>query len=145
GCSVACGLGTLTNQKICADFAGKRQPTDLRKGNGMQKTWFITGVNSGFGRHMTEQLLARGDRVAGTVRKIDAMNDLKAKYDDRLWLAHLDVTDTEEIRQVVNKAFADLGKIDVVVNNAGYGLFGAAEELTDEQITHQINTNLIGS
>jgi len=55
------------------------------------------------------------------------------------------VTDTEEIRQVVNKAFADLGKIDVVVNNAGYGLFGAAEELTDEQITHQINTNLIGS
>jgi NAD(P)-dependent dehydrogenase (short-subunit alcohol dehydrogenase family) len=111
----------------------------------MQKTWFITGVNSGFGRHMTEQLLARGDRVAGSVRKIDAMNDLKAKYDDRLWLAHLDVTDTEEIRQVVNKAFADFGKIDVVVNNAGYGLFGAAEELTDEQITHQINTNLIGS
>jgi NADP-dependent 3-hydroxy acid dehydrogenase YdfG len=84
----------------------------------MQKTWFITGVKSGFGRHMTEQLLARGDRVAGTVRKMDAMNDLKAKYGDRPWLAHLDVTDTQEIRQVVNKAFADRCKIDVVVNNA---------------------------
>jgi NAD(P)-dependent dehydrogenase (short-subunit alcohol dehydrogenase family) len=108
------------------------------------RTWLITGVNSGFGRHMTEQLLARGDRVAGTVRKIDAMNDLKTKYRDLLWLAHLDVTDAAEINQVVNNAFSNLGKIDVIVNNAGYGLFGAAEELTDEQITHQINTNLLG-
>ena len=109
------------------------------------RSWFITGVNSGFGRNMTEQLLARGDCVAGTVRKMDAMNDLKAKYGDKLWLARLDVTDTPKIRVVVNKAFADLGNIDVVVNNAGYGLFGAAEELTDDQILQQINTNLIGS
>src|ERR1700726_2827139 len=109
-----------------------------------QRTWIITGVNSGFGRHMTEQLLARGDRVAGTVRKLDAMADLKVKYGDRLWLAGLDVTDTPTIKRVVNKAFAELAKIDVVVNNAGYGLFGAAEELTDEQILHQINTNLLG-
>jgi len=91
------------------------------------------------------ELLERGGRVAGTVRKMDAKNDLKAQYGDRLWLAHLDVTDTPEIHQVVNKAFADLGKIDVVVNNVGYGLFGAAEELTNEQIAHQIDTNLIGS
>src|ERR1700730_8403545 len=68
-----------------------------------QRTWIITGVNSGFGRHMTEQLLARGDRVAGTVRKMDAMNDLKAKYSDLPWLAHLDVTDTPAIHQVVTK------------------------------------------
>ncbi len=103
-----------------------------------QRTWLITGVNSGFGRQMTEQLLARGDRVAGTVRKLDAVQDLKDKYRDQLWLAHLDVTDTPEVRQVVNAAFADLGRIDVVINNASYGLFGAAEELTDEQILHQI-------
>jgi len=109
------------------------------------RAWFITGVNSGFGREITQQLLARGDRVAGTVRKMDAMSDLKSRHGERLWLAHLDLTDTPAIRQVVNKAFADLGKIDVIVNNAGYGLFGAAEELTDEQIIHQINTNLIGS
>ncbi len=109
------------------------------------QTWLITGVNSGFGRHMTEQLLARGDRVVGTVRNMEAMGDLKARYKDHLRLANLDVTDAPAIKQVVAKAFAELGKIDVVVNNAGYGLFGAAEELTDEQILHQINTNLIGS
>jgi NAD(P)-dependent dehydrogenase (short-subunit alcohol dehydrogenase family) len=111
----------------------------------MQRTWLITGVDSGFGRHMTEQLLERGDRVAGTVRKMHAMSDLKAKYGAQLWLAHLDLTDTPAIHRVVNEAFADLGNIDVIVNNAGYGLFGAAEELTNEQITHQIDTNLIGS
>ncbi|EPX58309.1 short-chain dehydrogenase/reductase [Cystobacter fuscus DSM 2262] len=110
-----------------------------------QRTWFITGVGSGFGRHMTEQLLARGDRVAGTVRELDAMDDLQARHGDRLWLAHLDVTDTPAIKQVVNRAFAELGRVDVVVNNAGYGLFGAAEAFTDEQIVHQLNTNLLGS
>jgi NAD(P)-dependent dehydrogenase (short-subunit alcohol dehydrogenase family) len=109
------------------------------------RTWLITGVNSGFGRQMTEQLLARGERVAGTVRKLDAMDDLKARYNERLWLANLDVTDAPAIKRVVNQAFAELGKIDVVVNNAGYGLFGAVEELTDEQILHQIHTNLLGS
>jgi NAD(P)-dependent dehydrogenase (short-subunit alcohol dehydrogenase family) len=110
-----------------------------------QRNWFITGINSGFGRQMTEQLLARGDRVAGTVRKMDAMEDLKSRYGDLLWIARLDVTVVPEIRAVVNRAFAELGRIDVVVNNAGYGLFGAAEELTDEQILHQLHTNLIGS
>lgn len=109
-----------------------------------QRTWFITGVNSGFGRVMTEQLLARGDRVAGTTRKMDAMDDLKEKYGDRLWLNPLDMTDTAGIQRVVSEAFAALGKIDVIVSNAGYGLFGAAEELSDEQVNHQLSTNLIG-
>jgi NAD(P)-dependent dehydrogenase (short-subunit alcohol dehydrogenase family) len=109
-----------------------------------QRTWFITGVTSGFGRHMTEQLLTRGERVAGTVRKLEPMRDLKAKHGDRLWLATLDVTDAPAVKRVVNQAFAELGKIDVVVNNAGYGLFGAAEELSDQQILEQIQTNLLG-
>ncbi|MCO5973713.1 SDR family oxidoreductase [Actinoallomurus soli] len=110
-----------------------------------RRTWFITGVNSGFGRHMTERLLERGDRVAGTVRKRGSVDDLKAAYGDRFRVAHLDVTDLSEVRRVVDGAFGDLGRIDVVVNNAGYGLFGAAEELTDEQVVHQLNTNLLGS
>ena len=110
-----------------------------------QRTWFVTGVNSGLGRIMTEKLLERGDRVAGTARKLEQMDDLKARYAERLWLAHLDVTDTAAVREVVGRAFEELGRIDVVVNNAGYGLFGAAEEVTDEQIRHQIDTNLIGS
>lgn len=109
-----------------------------------QSTWFITGVNSGFGRLMTEQLLARGERVAGTVRNLETMTDLKQQYGDRLWLAQLDMTDTQKIQQVVSAAFAELGKIDVIVSNAGYGLFGAAEELSDEQVVHQLATNLLG-
>jgi len=109
-----------------------------------QRTWLITGVNSGFGRLMTEALLERGDRVAGTVRKLDAMDDSKAKYGDRLWLVNLDMTDLPAVRSAVEKAFAKLGTIDVIVSNAGYGLFGAAEELSDDQVVHQLATNLSG-
>jgi NAD(P)-dependent dehydrogenase (short-subunit alcohol dehydrogenase family) len=111
----------------------------------MARTWFITGVNSGFGRQLTEQLLDRGDRVAGTVRRTGSVRDLEDRYGDQFWVAQLDVTDTPAVRQVVDRAFAELGRIDVVVNNAGYGLFGAAEEVTDEQITHILATNLVGS
>jgi NAD(P)-dependent dehydrogenase (short-subunit alcohol dehydrogenase family) len=111
----------------------------------MPQSWFITGVNSGFGRHMTEQLLDRWDRVAGTVRDLQAMADLRGRHGDALWLAKLDLTDAPAIRRVVDQAFSELGRVDVVVSNAGYGLFGAAEEVTDEQISHQIETNLIGS
>jgi NAD(P)-dependent dehydrogenase (short-subunit alcohol dehydrogenase family) len=109
------------------------------------RTWFITGINSGFGRHLTEQLLGRGDRVAGTIRKEGSVDDLKEAYGARLWTGHLDVTDVPGITKVVDRAFAELGAIDVVVNNAGYGLFGAAEEFTDDQIDHVIATNLTGS
>ncbi|NTV71418.1 MAG: SDR family oxidoreductase [Azonexaceae bacterium] len=109
------------------------------------KTWFITGASSGFGRQFVEQLLANGHRVTATVRKADALADLKASYGDRLRVGILDITDTENLRKTVNEAFAEMGRIDVVVSNAGYGLFGAAEELTDAQIRAQIDTNLIGS
>ena len=108
-------------------------------------TWLITGTSSGFGRAMTEKLLARGDRVAATLRKTGALDDLKAQHGDRLWISELDVTDMQAVRQMVDHAFAYFGRIDVVVNNAGYGLFGAAEEVSDEQIRHQIDTNVIGS
>jgi NAD(P)-dependent dehydrogenase (short-subunit alcohol dehydrogenase family) len=109
------------------------------------RTWFITGTSSGFGRAMTEKLLARGDRVAATLRKVELLDALKAQYGDKLWVAALDVTDSNAVRRTVDRAFADLGRIDVIVSNAGYGLLGAAEELSDEQIRHQIDTNVIGS
>ena len=109
-----------------------------------QRTWFITGSNSGFGRLLTEQLLAAGDRVAATARNVAALDDLSQRYGDLMWTARLDVTATSELRAVVERAFTELGRIDVVVSNAGYGLFGAAEELTDEQIADQLNTNLVG-
>lgn len=111
----------------------------------MTKTWFITGTSCGFGRLLTERLLARGDRVAATVRKPQALADLKAEHGDRLWVASLEMTDSDAIRATIGKAFGDLGHIDVIVSNAGYGLFGAAEELDDDQIRDVIDTNLVGS
>jgi NAD(P)-dependent dehydrogenase (short-subunit alcohol dehydrogenase family) len=108
------------------------------------RTWFITGVNSGFGREMSERLLAAGDRVAGTSRKPNEIAALKEAYGDRFWSAELEMTDVSAIGAVVDRAFAELGRIDVVVANAGYGLFGPVEGLTRDQIRHQIDTNLVG-
>lgn len=109
------------------------------------KTWFITGTSTGLGRILTEKLLAQGHRVAATARKPESLDDLKARYKDLLWVSALDVTDTRKIRQVVKKAFDTLGEIDVIVNNAGYALFCAAEEASDEQISQQMDTNVTGS
>ena len=109
------------------------------------KTWLITGASSGLGRIMTERLLARGDRVAATVRRPDALDDLGTGHGDRLRIAVVDLTDTNAMRREVDATFAALGRIDVVVSNAGYGLFGAAEEVSDAQIERQIATNLTAS
>jgi NAD(P)-dependent dehydrogenase (short-subunit alcohol dehydrogenase family) len=110
-----------------------------------QRVWLITGISSGFGRHLTEQLLDRGDRVVGTVRKPDSVADLTKKYPDLLRVEVLDVRDTAALRSVVERTVADLGRIDVVISNAGYGVFGAAEELSDEQIDGVLATNLTAS
>ena len=109
------------------------------------RTWLITGVSSGFGRELTEQLLERGERVVGTVRRLDSVAYLAQRYPGSFHAELLDVTDTAALREVVDRSFAKLGRIDVVVSNAGYGLFGAAEELSDEQIENIIATNLVGS
>ena len=111
----------------------------------MTKTWLITGASSGLGRTMTEQLLARGDHVIATVRNPDTLSDLLAAHGTALRVAVLDVTDTAAIRRMVGEVFAAFGRIDVVVSNAGYGAFGAAEEMRDDQIERQIATDLIGS
>ena len=111
----------------------------------MTTTWFITGTSSGFGRRLTETLLDRGDRVAATLRRPDLLDDLKAKHGDRLWIGTLDVTDAEQVSRIVSDAFDALGRVDVIVNNAGYGVFASVEEASDEQIRRVIDTNLLGS
>lgn len=111
----------------------------------MTKTWLITGASSGLGRLLTEKLLTRGDRVVATLRREGPLDDLQAQHGDRLRVMTLDLTDVPAIRDVVGRAFAAMGRIDVVVSNAGYGLFGTAEEVTDAQIDRQIATNLVGS
>jgi NAD(P)-dependent dehydrogenase (short-subunit alcohol dehydrogenase family) len=110
-----------------------------------QRVWLITGSSSGFGRHLTAQLLDRGDHVVGTVRKPESVADLREKYPELLRVEVLDVRDTEALRSVVERTVADLGRIDVVISNAGYGVFGAAEELTDEQVAAILATNLTAS
>ncbi len=109
-----------------------------------QRTWFITGVSSGFGRELTTQLLARGDRVVGTVRDTVKVADLREQYPETFRAEELDVTDTAAIRTVIERSFAQLGRIEVIISNAGYGLFGAAEELSDAQIEQIVATNLLG-
>ena len=108
------------------------------------RTYFITGTSSGIGRELTEQLLERGDRVVATLRDVRRLDDLARRYPD-LRTARLDVVDGDAVRRAIHEASVSLGRIDVVVNNAGYGLFGAAEETSDAQILRQIETNLLGS
>ena len=111
----------------------------------MSKTWLITGVSSGFGYEMTKQLLESGNTVIGTVRNTGKVEELITKYPETFDCRILDVTNVPAIHATVDAAFTKHGKIDVIVSNAGYGLFGAAEELTDAEVDHIIATNLTGS
>lgn len=109
------------------------------------KTWLITGVSSGFGYEMTKLLLEKGDTVIGTVRNKSKVEELIQKYPEIFDCRILDVTDVPGVQNTVKEAFEKHGKVDVVVSNAGYGLFGCAEELSDNEIDHIIATNLTGS
>lgn len=111
----------------------------------MVKVWFITGISSGFGYEISRQLLARGDIVVGTVRKPDTTEELALEYPKNLIRFTLDVRNRSALNQAVGKTVELFGHIDVLVSNAGYGLFGAAEELSDQEIDDVIDTNLIGS
>ena len=108
----------------------------------MNRTWMITGVSSGFGYEMTRQLLEKGDTVIGTVRNAKKVESLISEYPETFDCQILDVTEMEKVHAFVRDMFDKHGKIDVVVNNAGYGLFGAAEELDEESIYKIMDTNL---
>lgn len=108
-------------------------------------TWFITGVSSGFGNEITKQILAQGHRVIGTVRSRKKVEALIKKYPDTFDCQLLDVTAVPAIHRTVSEVFEKYNKIDVVVSNAGYGLFGCAEELSDVEVNHILATNLTGS
>lgn len=107
-----------------------------------QRTWLITGVSSGFGNEMTKQLLERGDTVIGTVRNTSKVEELIQKYPLTFDCQILDVTEMDRVHIFIKDMFEKHGRIDVVVNNAGYGLFGAAEELDEENINKILATNL---
>jgi NAD(P)-dependent dehydrogenase (short-subunit alcohol dehydrogenase family) len=109
------------------------------------KVWFITGTSKGFGRVWTEAALERGDRVAATARDVKSLDSLVARYGDRVATLTLDVTDKAAVAAKVSEAHGRFGRIDIAVNNAGYGLFGAVEEVSEAEARAQIETNLFGA
>ncbi|KAA1423796.1 SDR family NAD(P)-dependent oxidoreductase [Mumia zhuanghuii] len=109
------------------------------------RTWFITGAGRGLGRAFAESALARGDRVAATVRTPGVLDDLTASYDGAVAVYEVDVTDRGAVHAAVSAAHDRFGRLDVIVNNAGYGQVGAIEELTEAEVRAQIDTNLLGA
>jgi NAD(P)-dependent dehydrogenase (short-subunit alcohol dehydrogenase family) len=101
------------------------------------RVWFITGASSGLGRALAEAVLERGERVVATAREPARVADLEAAHPDQAVAVRLDVTDPDQAHDAVARALDAFGRIDVVVNNAGYGLFGALEELSDEDLRRQ--------
>ena len=110
----------------------------------MKKTWFITGASRGFGRIWAEAALKRGDRVTATARKLADVADLAERFGDTVLPLALDVTDSVQVHQVVQLAYAHFGRLDVLVNNAGVSLLAAVEEASDEQIRDLFDANYLG-
>jgi len=110
----------------------------------MSKIIFITGASKGFGKIWAKALLEQGNKVAATARNLDALQDLTALYGDSVLPIALDVNDRDACFTAVNRAKAHFGAIDVLINNAGYGLFGTIEETTEKEARDQIETNVFG-
>jgi NAD(P)-dependent dehydrogenase (short-subunit alcohol dehydrogenase family) len=110
-----------------------------------QKIWLITGVSSGFGLSLVEQVIKSGDAVVGTLRKKEQVDEFNHKYDGKATAVRMDVTKPEEIESGVRQAMMRHSRIDVLVNNAGYGLFGAVEEASLQETRDQMETNFFGA
>jgi NAD(P)-dependent dehydrogenase (short-subunit alcohol dehydrogenase family) len=111
----------------------------------MAKTWFITGASKGFGREWAEAALERGDSVAATARNPETLDALVETYGDAVLPIKLDVNDRAADIAAVQRAAEQFGRLDVVINNAGYGHFGMIEELTEQEARAQLETNLFGA
>jgi NAD(P)-dependent dehydrogenase (short-subunit alcohol dehydrogenase family) len=109
-----------------------------------RRVWFVTGSSSGFGRAVSEAVLDHGDRLVATARHVDGIGALVSRGGERALALPLDVTDTTAAKQAVNEAMTRFGRVDVVVNNAGYGHVGAIEELTEAELRQQIEVDFFG-
>ncbi len=109
------------------------------------KIWFITGTSRGFGREWTEAALERGDKVAATARNMDTLQDLVERFGDSILPLTLDVAKHDDCFAAVRTAFEHFGRLDVVVNNAGYGHYGMVEEVTEAEVRAQMETNFFGA
>jgi NADP-dependent 3-hydroxy acid dehydrogenase YdfG len=108
------------------------------------KVWFITGASRGFGRVWAEAALKRGDKVAATARKLESIADLIEKYGDNVLTLELDVTKAGQAKSAVEQAHAHFGRLDIVLNNAGYSLVGTVEEASADDVRLLYETNIIG-
>lgn len=113
--------------------------------NNESKVWLITGSSTGFGRTLAETVLQQGERLIATARKPEQLQDLISQYPETAIALRLDVTNKAEIETTVEQAIAKFRQIDVLVNNAGYGLIGALEEVSNEQIQRNFDTNVFGA
>jgi len=111
----------------------------------MKKTILITGASRGFGKIWAKAFLKRGDNVIATARNIETLQDLVSEYGNSILPLQLDVTDRAQCFEVINKAHQHFGKLDVVINNAGYGLFGTIEETSEQEARDQFETNVFGT
>ncbi|GIF68500.1 short-chain dehydrogenase/reductase [Asanoa ishikariensis] len=109
------------------------------------RVWFVTGASRGLGRAFTEGALAAGDRVVGAARDVSPLGDLAAQHPDRLLALPLDVTDRSAVFDVVDRAVAEFGRLDVVVNNAGALFTGMVEEFTEAEARAQLDLNFFGA
>jgi NAD(P)-dependent dehydrogenase (short-subunit alcohol dehydrogenase family) len=124
---------------------GNARPTDALHNGVGEKVWFITGTSRGFGREWAIAALERGDKVAATARNTATLADLVDKYGDAILPIQLDVTDRDADFAAVKQAHDHFGRLDIVVNNAGYGQFGFVEELSEQDARDQIETNVFGA
>ncbi|MER7498499.1 SDR family NAD(P)-dependent oxidoreductase [Nonomuraea pusilla] len=111
----------------------------------MSKVWFVTGSSRGLGRDFVEAALSRGDKVAATARTTASLDELVAAYGEAVLPLQLDVTDKAAVFEGVKRAKEHFGRLDVIVNNAGYAQIGAIEELTEQQLRDQLETNVFGA
>ncbi len=112
--------------------------------SGTNKVWFITGASRGFGRIWADAALKRGDKVAATARKLESIADLKEKYGENVLTLELDVTKPDQAKAAVEQAHAHFGKLDIVLNNAGYSLVGTIEEASADDVRALYETNILG-
>jgi NADP-dependent 3-hydroxy acid dehydrogenase YdfG len=108
------------------------------------RIWFITGASRGFGRVWTEAALERGDKVVATARKLESISTLNEKYGENVLTLELDVTNPDQVKEVVKKAHEHFSKLDIVLNNAGYSLVGTIEEANADEIRTLYETNILG-
>src|SRR5258706_11312959 len=111
----------------------------------MKKIWFITGSSKGLGRKLVEVALLNGDQVVATAKGSSDLNDLKEKYTEQILVVEMDVTNLDQIEHAINSTLRHFGRIDVLVNNAGFGITGASEAYTEHEVRRQLETNLYGA